>query len=209
MTDTTDTDTDTGAGRGTEPGREGDRRDFLYYATAGAGVVATGAAVWPLVNSMNPSADVLSMSTVRVDLSGMTVGQHITVKWQGKPVFVWRRAQAAIDAARATPLEALVDPTDYARENPNYNRAMPALDENRSADAAGEWLIVIGICTHLGCIPLGQAPGDPLGEFGGWFCPCHGSHYDTSGRIRKGPAPRNLDIPPYELAADLQLTIGA
>ena len=191
------------------PDGAGSRRDFIYFATAGAGAVATGAAVWPLINSMNPSADVLSQSTVQVDLSGMERGQRITVNWQGKPVFVWRRAQAAIDAARATPLDALVDRTDDVRENPNLKQPVPALDQNRTADPAGEWLIVIGICTHLGCVPVGQGPGDALGEFDGWFCPCHGSHYDTSGRIRKGPAPRNLDIPRYTLAEDLTLTVGA
>lgn len=187
----------------------GSRRDFLYYATAGAGVVAAGAAVWPLIDSMNPSADVLSAGKVEVDLSGMETGQRITVKWHGKPVFVWRRSPEVIAAARATPLSDLVDPVDYTKENPNHRQEMPALDENRTADEAGEWLIVIGVCTHLGCIPLGQADGDPLGEWDGWFCPCHGSHYDTSGRIRKGPAPRNLDIPPYQLADDLRLTIGS
>ena len=194
-----------------DPGQDNSesRRDFLYYAAAGAGTVATGAAVWPLVNSMNPSADVLSLSSVRVDLSGMQRGQRLTVAWQGKPVFVWRRAQATIDAARSTPLDDLIDQTDSAKENPNQTQSVPALDQNRTADEAGEWLIVIGICTHLGCVPVGQGPGDTLGEFGGWFCPCHGSHYDTSGRIRKGPAPRNLDIPRYTLADDLMLTIGA
>jgi ubiquinol-cytochrome c reductase iron-sulfur subunit len=183
------------------------RRDFLYYATAGAGVVAAGAAVWPLIDSMNPSADVLSAGKVDVDLSGMEIGQRVTVKWQGKPVFIWRRSPESIAAARATPLSDLVDPVDDARENPNHAQDMPALDENRTADAAGEWLIVIGVCTHLGCIPLGQ-DGSTLGDFGGWFCPCHGSHYDTSGRIRKGPAPRNLDIPPYQFLSDTLVRIG-
>lgn len=185
------------------------RRNFLYYATAGAGAVATGAAVWPLINSMNPSANVLNLSTVRVDLSGMERGQRITVSWQGKPVFVWRRSQEAIDAARLTPLDALVDQTGSAKENPNHTQPEPALDQNRTAEEEGEWLIVIGICTHLGCVPVGEGSGDALGKFGGWFCPCHGSHYDTSGRIRKGPAPRNFDIPRYTLANDLKLTIGA
>ena len=132
------------------------RRDFLYYATVGAGAVATGAAVWPLINSMNPSADVLSLSTIRVDLSGMQRGQRITVNWQGKPVFVWRRSQEAIDVARATPLDALIDQTDSAKENPNHTQTEPALDQNRAADEAGEWLIVIGICTHLGCVPAAR-----------------------------------------------------
>lgn len=184
-----------------------ERRDFLYYATASTGAVAVGAAVWPLIDSMNPSADVTAAGTVRVDLSDVEPGQRITVKWRGRPVFVWRRAAAAIEAARAVNLDDLVDSVDTARENPNVNGDRPARDENRVADAAGEWLIVIGVCTHLGCIPLGQ-DGSAVGEFGGWFCPCHGSHYDTSGRIRKGPAPRNLDIPPYELGGDLQLVIG-
>jgi ubiquinol-cytochrome c reductase iron-sulfur subunit len=185
-----------------------ERRDFLYYATAGAGAVATGAAVWPLINSMNPSADVTASGTVEVDLSGVTQGQRITVKWQGRPVFVWRRTQAAINAARAVVLTDLVDQVDYTRENPNHTGDLPARDENRTADAAGEWLVVIGICTHLGCVPLGQ-DGTTVGDFGGWFCPCHGSHYDTSGRVRKGPAPRNLDIPLYSLGKDLRLVIGS
>lgn len=184
-----------------------ERRDFLYYATASTGAVAVGAAVWPLIDSMNPSADVTASGTVRVDLSGLEPGQRITVKWRGRPVFVWRRSPAAIEAARAVELDDLVDPIDSGRENPNLTGEVPARDEIRTADASGEWLIVIGVCTHLGCIPLGQ-DGSAVGEFGGWFCPCHGSHYDTSGRIRKGPAPRNLDIPPYTLGDDLQLVIG-
>jgi len=183
------------------------RRDFLYYATASTGAVAVGAAVWPLIDSMNPSADVTASGTVRVDLSGVEPGQRITVKWQGRPVFVWRRSSTAIETARAVELDELPDPVDEARENPNQTGEVPALDQNRTADEDGEWLVVIGVCTHLGCIPLGQ-DGSAVGEFGGWFCPCHGSHYDTSGRIRKGPAPRNLDIPPYVLGDDLQLVIG-
>ena len=183
------------------------RRDFIYYATAATGAVVTGAAIWPLINSMNPAADLLANNRVDVDLSGMESGQRITVLWQGRPVFVWRRAQASIAAARAVPLDALIDPVDKVRENPNLTADMPALDQNRTADADGEWLILIGICTHLGCVPLGQ-DGTNVGEYGGWFCPCHGSEYDTSGRVRRGPAPRNLDIPLYKLGADLQLTIG-
>jgi len=184
-----------------------ERRDFLYYATAATGAVAVGAAVWPLINSMNPSADVTAAGTVRADLSGVAPGQRITINWRGQPVFVWRRSPASIETARAVPLDDLADPVDTTRENPNQSTDMPAEDENRTADDAGEWLIVVGVCTHLGCIPLGQ-DGLAVGEFGGWFCPCHGSHYDTSGRIRKGPAPRNLDIPPYTLDDDLQLVIG-
>lgn len=183
------------------------RRDFLYLATAAMGAVATGAAIWPLIDSMNPAADVRSQSTVSLDLTEVAVGSRITVKWAGKPVFIWRRSPETIAAARTTPLDELVDPVDRTAENPNNSRDMPALDVNRTADEAGEWLVVIGICTHLGCVPLGQ-DGASVGEFGGWFCPCHGSHYDLSGRIRKGPAPRNLDIPPYRLDPGLMLTIG-
>jgi ubiquinol-cytochrome c reductase iron-sulfur subunit len=183
------------------------RRDFIFYAASGTGAVTASAGLWPLINSLNPSADVRGMSSVDVDLSDVELGQRITVKWRGRPVFIWRRAAADIAEARATPLEDLVDPVDRASENPNHTGEMPALDRNRSADEAGEWLVVIGICTHLGCVPLGQSGGS-VGEWGGWFCPCHGSHYDRSGRIRKGPAPRNLDIPPTAFVGDLLLRIG-
>ena len=164
----------------------GTRRDFLYYATAGAGVVATGAAVWPLVNQMNPSADTRALASIFVDVSGVEVGTQLTVKWLGKPVFIRRRTPEEIQAARDT---ALTDLVDANGENAN-NPAADASDVNRALDEAGEWLVMMGVCTHLGCVPLGNA-----GDFGGWFCPCHGSHYDTAGRIRKGPAPRNLPVP--------------
>ncbi len=165
----------------------GTRRDFLYYATAGAGAVATGAAVWPLVNQMNPSADTRALASIFVDVSGVEVGTQLTVKWRGKPVFIRRRSPDEIEAARAVKLEELID---GSAENANKPDA-DASDANRALDEAGEWLVMIGVCTHLGCVPIGNASG----EFGGWFCPCHGSHYDTAGRIRKGPAPRNLDVP--------------
>ncbi len=167
------------------------RRDFLYLAAAGFGALGTAVAVWPLIDSMNPSAEVLALSSTEVDLAPIEVGQRITVVWRGKPIFIDRRSQEAIDAARAVSVEDLPD---------------PQADEDRVQKA--EWLVMIGICTHLGCIPKGQTAGDPRGEFGGWFCPCHGSHYDTAGRIRKGPAPKNLFIPPYEFTADTALFIG-
>lgn len=166
---------------------EGSRRDFLYYTTAGAGAVTVGAAVWPLVNQMNPSADVQALSSILVDISGVAPGTQITVKWLGKPVFIRRRTQDEIDAARETPLSDLPDQADRNANKPGLDAA----DENRSLDEAGEWLVMMGVCTHLGCVPL----GDGAGDFGGWFCPCHGSHYDTSGRIRRGPAPENLPVP--------------
>ena len=166
---------------------EGTRRDFLYYATGGAGAVAAGAVVWPLVNQMNPSADVRALASIRVDISGVETGTQLTVKWLGKPVFIRRRTQEEIEDARAVELGDLID-ADAANAN---KPGADAADENRAMDENGEWLVMMGVCTHLGCVPL----GDGAGDFGGWFCPCHGSHYDTSGRIRKGPAPTNLPVP--------------
>ena len=178
----------------------GTRRDFLYFATAGTGAVVTGAAVWPLVNQMNASADVKAMSSIYVDISGIETGTQLTVKWRGKPVFIRRRTEEEIEAARAVDLAELIDPLAQ-----NANKAgADASDANRAMDEAGEWLVMIGVCTHLGCVPIGNGSGD----FGGWFCPCHGSHYDTSGRIRKGPAPRNLDIPVAQFTDETTILLG-
>ena len=179
---------------------EGTRRDFLYYATGGAAAVTAGAAVWPLVNQMNPSADVRALSSIRVDISGIEVGTQLTVKWLGKPVFIRRRTQEEINAARAVKLDELMDQSAENANKPEAN----AEDANRVMDENGEWLVMLGVCTHLGCVPL----GDGAGEFGGWFCPCHGSHYDTSGRIRKGPAPENLHIPTAEFVDDATIKLG-
>lgn len=178
----------------------GTRRDFLYYATAGAGAVATGAAVWPLVNQMNPSADVQALASIFVDVSGVEVGTQLTVKWLGKPVFIRRRTPEEIQAARDTELSTL---PDTGAENANKPGA-DASDVNRTLDDAGEWLVMMGVCTHLGCVPL----GDGAGDFGGWFCPCHGSHYDTSGRIRRGPAPRNLPVPVAKFEDETTIKLG-
>ncbi len=167
------------------------RRDFLYLAASAMAAVGTAAAVWPLIDSMNPAADIRAISTVELDLDPIPVGQRITVTWQGQPIFVSHRTDAEIAKARA----------DDAADLPD-----PATDAGRTKRR--EWLIVIGICTHLGCIPKGQKPGDPRGEWDGWFCPCHGSHYDTSGRIRKGPAPKNLYLPPYEFKERNMVRIG-
>ncbi|MCF8468120.1 MAG: ubiquinol-cytochrome c reductase iron-sulfur subunit [Sneathiella sp.] len=162
------------------------RRDFLYVAAGGLGAVGTAAAIWPFISQMNPSADVLALSTTEVDLDGIEVGSEITAVWQGKPVFVRHRTEEDIERAEDVVLADLRDP------QPDADRVIKP-----------EWLIMVGICTHLGCVPLkGQ------GDFGGWFCPCHGSHYDTSGRIRKGPAPSNLVIPPYEFLNDTNIKIG-
>lgn len=179
---------------------DGDRRDFLYYATAGTGAVAVGAAVWPLVNQMNPSADVLALSSIRVDVSELEPGTQLTVKWLGKPVFIRRRTEDEIAEARAVDLNDL---PDQGAENENIASDAPATDENRALDESGEWLVMMGVCTHLGCVPLGDA-----GEFGGWFCPCHGSHYDTAGRIRKGPAPSNLPVPTAVFLDETTIQLG-
>lgn len=178
---------------------EGTRRDFLYYVTGTAGVVTAGAAIWPLVNQMNPSADVQALSSILVDVGDVEVGTQISVMFLGKPVFIRRRTQEEIDEARAVDLAEL--PDTIAR---NANKGeVDASDANRSMDEAGEWLVMMGVCTHLGCVPLGNA-----GEYHGWFCPCHGSHYDTSGRIRKGPAPENLPVPVAEFVDETTLKLG-
>jgi len=178
---------------------EGTRRDFLYLA--GGTMFAVGAALtaWPLINSMNPSADVLALASTEVDLSPIAEGQSITVKWRGKPVFVRHRTAAEIEEARAVPLSELRDPqSDEAR---THDAASPPVEKP-------EYLILVGVCTHLGCIPVGQKLGEPRGDFGGWLCPCHGSHYDTSGRIRRGPAPKNLEVPLYTYLSDTRVKIG-
>ena len=171
---------------------KGNRRDFLYVATAGTGAVIGGAAVWPMINQMNPSADVQALSSIEVDVSDVEPGTQITVKWLGKPVFIRRRTSEEIKAARDVALEDLPDvDARNANASPVIGETETyAKDSNRSLDETGEWLVMMGVCTHLGCVPLGDA-----GDFGGWFCPCHGSHYDTAGRIRKGPAPENLPVP--------------
>lgn len=179
---------------------EGTRRDFLYYATAGAGAVVAGAAIWPLVNQMNPSADVQALSSIQVDISGIEEGTQLTVKYLGKPVFIRYRTQDEIDAANAVSLSDLIDRTS---ENPN-KPGTDASDINRILGDKEEWLVMIGVCTHLGCVPI----GDGAGEYGGWFCPCHGSHYDTAGRIRKGPAPENLHIPVASFVDDTTIQLG-
>jgi ubiquinol-cytochrome c reductase iron-sulfur subunit len=180
---------------------EGTRRDFLFYATGGAAVVTVGAAVWPLVNQMNPSADVQALSSILVDVSSVEPGTQISVKFLGKPVFIRRRTPEEIEEAAQVDLGELIDP--LAR-NPNLAGDAPAVDGNRTLDEAGEWLVQIGVCTHLGCVPLGDGSGD----YNGWFCPCHGSHYDNSGRIRRGPAPENLHIPVASFIDDVTIQLG-
>ena len=179
---------------------EGTRRDFLYYATAGAGAITAGAAVWPLVNQMNPSADVKALSSIRVDISEIEPGTQLTVKWLGKPVFIRRRTEDEISEARGVAMDDLIDLSARNNNAPELDAA----DENRALDETGEWLVMMGVCTHLGCVPL----GDGAGDFHGWFCPCHVSHYDTSGRIRKGPAPENLPVPMAAFVDDTTIKLG-
>lgn len=167
------------------------RRDFLTLASAALGAAGAGLAVWPLIDSMNPSQDVLALSTIEVNLAPIAAGQRVTVKWRGKPVFIDHRTPDQIKAARAVNIGELRDPEK---------------DEDRTQKP--EWLIMVGVCTHLGCVPLGQKQGDDRGEYGGWFCPCHGSVYDRSGRIRQGPAPRNLEVPTYTFVNDTTVRIG-
>ncbi len=163
-----------------------ERRDFLFTASYALGAVGVGAAVWPLIDQMNPDASVKALATTEVDISTIGLGKTITVLWRGKPVFIRRRTQEEISKAQNVNLSELIDPQK---------------DEDRVKKS--EWLIMTGVCTHLGCVPLGEK-----GDFGGWFCPCHGSHYDTSGRIRKGPAPTNLEIPKYEFVDNNTIKIG-
>ncbi|MBV9834348.1 MAG: ubiquinol-cytochrome c reductase iron-sulfur subunit [Alphaproteobacteria bacterium] len=169
------------------------RRDFLYVATAATGAVGAVAAAWPLINNMNPAADTLALASIEVPLKGIEVGQSVTVKWRGKPVFIRRRTADEISKAQAADKADMPD---------------PETDAQRVQKGHEEWLILVGVCTHLGCVPQGQQVGSDRGEYGGWFCPCHGSQYDTSGRIRKGPAPKNLVVPEYTFEPNDIVKIG-
>jgi ubiquinol-cytochrome c reductase iron-sulfur subunit len=173
-------------------GHDGEtRRDFLTLTASALGVVGLATAIWPFIDSLNPAKDTLALSTTDVDLSPVQVGQRLTVAWRGKPVFIDHRPPAEIKAAEDVDVATLRDPQK---------------DSDRVKKS--EWLVIVGVCTHLGCIPLGQKQGDDRGPYGGWFCPCHGSIYDTSGRIRQGPAPLNLVVPPYEFTSDTAIKIG-
>ena len=176
------------------------RRDFLFIATGAVGAVGAALVAWPLIDQMNPDAAALALATVEVDISAVETGMSLTVKWRGKPVFIRNRTEKEIAEASAVPVSQL--PDGLAR-NANLNANAPASDANRAAAGKENWLIQVGICTHLGCIPLAHQ-----GAYGGWFCPCHGSQYDTAGRIRQGPAPQNLAIPVYEFLTDTKIKIG-
>lgn len=169
------------------------RRDFLFIAAGAMGATGVAAVAWPFINTMNPAADTLALASIEIPLGSIQPGQAITVKWRGKPVFVRRRTAEEIKTAQETKLADLPDPQD---------------DAARVKAGKAEWLVLVGVCTHLGCVPLGQGAGDLKGDYKGWFCPCHGSHYDTSGRIRKGPAPKNLEVPEYTFVGDTTVRVG-
>jgi ubiquinol-cytochrome c reductase iron-sulfur subunit len=174
-------------------GEGGTRRDFLYLATGAVGAFGVASLAWPFIAQMNPAADVLALSTTEVDISKIAEGQRVTVMWRGSPVFIDHRTADDIKAAQEVNIAELRDP------QPDSARVKPGKEQ---------WLILVGVCTHLGCIPQGQKVGENRGEFGGWLCSCHGSQYDTSGRIRKGPAPLNLAVPPYTFETDTTVKIG-
>jgi ubiquinol-cytochrome c reductase iron-sulfur subunit len=167
------------------------RRDFLLISTSTVGVIGTALAFWPIIDSINPGADVLALASIEVDISPIELGQAITVVWRGKPVFIRHRTAEEIEQA-----------------NKDDGALLPHPEKDADRVQKPTWLIMVGVCTHLGCIPLGQNATDPKGEYGGWFCPCHGSHYDTSGRIRKGPAPTNFDVPAYTFLDATNVRIG-
>ena len=172
---------------------DANKRDFLKLVTGAATGIGVAAIGWAFIDYMNPSQDVLALSAIEVDLTPITAGMGITVEWQGKPIFVRHRTEKEIKEAQDVKLSELIEPqADSARVKAGHD----------------QWIVLIGICTHLGCIPLGNKPTDPRGEWGGWFCPCHGSQYDTSGRVRHGPAPLNLFLPPYAFESDTKIKIG-
>jgi len=181
----------------------GTRRDFLYVASGAVGAVGVVAAAWPFIDQMNPSAAALALASTEIDISTIQVGQQIVFKWRGHPLFVRRRTPAEIAASKAVDVNSLPDPL---AQNDNLPASAPATDANRATKP--EWLILIGVCTHLGCTPTVSTPQIPEGDYGGWLCHCHGSQYDTAGRIRKGPAPRNLEVPPYTFLSDTRVKVG-
>ena len=182
---------------------ETSRRDFLYIATGVVAAVGAAAAAWPFIDQMNPASSVLALASIEADISSVQPGQQVVLQWRGHPLFVRRRTPKEIAEARAVPVSELPDP--LAR-NANLPEDAPATDQNR--EIKSEWLILVGVCTHLGCTPTVSTPQAPQGEYGGWLCHCHGSQYDTAGRIRKGPAPQNLAVPVYAFLSDTRIKVG-
>ena len=174
-----------------ESNKEETRRDFLHVSTITIGAIGSATFMWPFIKSMNPAEDTLALGTTEVDISNIDEGQSITVTWRGKPVFIRKRSKEDIAEAKNAKLSNLPDP-----------------EKDSDRVKKEDWLILVGVCTHLGCVPSGQKVSDKKGDFNGWYCPCHGSHYDTSGRIRKGPAPDNMEVPPYKFLNDNTVLIG-
>jgi ubiquinol-cytochrome c reductase iron-sulfur subunit len=181
------------------------RRDFIVIAAQAFAGVGAAVALWPFIQQMNPDASTQALASIEVDLSPVKEGQAITVSWRGKPVFVRNRTAQEVQSAKEVKLADLVD---RSARNDALPENTPATDPNRTKKGKENWIVLVGICTHLGCIPKGQSLNDSRGDYGGWFCPCHGSHYDTAGRIRRGPAPRNLEVPTYEFVSDSKIKIG-
>jgi ubiquinol-cytochrome c reductase iron-sulfur subunit len=188
-------ETQDGAAHAAHPGPDGEirRRDFISIAAVSFAGVGSAALLYPLVNQMNPSADVLALAQIDVDISSIEPGQSIKTMWRKQPIFIRNLTPAEIQAANAVDAASLRDPQTLAE---------------RTKEGHANWLITLGVCTHLGCVPLGAAEGEQRGEYGGYFCPCHGSHYDTAARVRKGPAPRNLEVPEYEFTTPTAVRIG-
>jgi len=181
------------------------RRDFLYVATGMAAVVGAGAVAWPFIDQMRPDASTLALASVEVDVSSLTPGMSLIVKWRGKPVVVRNRTEQEMKDGEAVNLGDLKDP--IAR-NANLPADAPATDANRTTPGKEAWMVMVQVCTHLGCVPLGTGEGENRGPYGGYFCPCHGSAYDTAARIRQGPAPKNLEVPEYKFVSDTTVQIG-
>jgi ubiquinol-cytochrome c reductase iron-sulfur subunit len=181
------------------------RRDFIVIAAQAFAGVGAALALWPFISQMNPDASTQAAASMEVDLSPVKEWQAITVLWRGKPVFVRHRTKEEIAKAVDVKISDLIDPS---ARNDDLPEKAPATDANRTKKGHENWMVLVGICTHLGCIPKGQSMGDNRGDYGGWFCPCHGSHYDTSGRIRKGPAPENLAIPIRSFVSDGVIELG-
>ena len=184
---------------------EPNRRDFIVILAQSFAGVGAAVALWPFISQMNPDASTQALASIEVDLSPVKPGQAITVSWRGKPVFIRNRTPEEVKAAKDVKLSDLKDPVARNEALPDKS---PATDLNRTKKDKENWLVLVGICTHLGCIPKGQSMADAKGDYGGWFCPCHGSHYDTAGRIRLGPAPQNLLVPTYEFVSDTMIKIG-
>ncbi len=179
------------------------RRDFLYIATGAMAAVGAGLVAWPFIDQMNPTSAVLALASIEQDISAIALGQQVVFKWRGHPLFVRRRTPAEIESARKVPLSDL---PDQDARNANLPDGSPATDANR--EIKPEWLVLVGVCTHLGCTPTVSTPAVPQGDYGGWLCHCHGSQYDTAGRIRKGPAPQNLAVPPYSFLSPTRIKVG-